>query len=86
MQKLILLLFKVQTFNFSIFFSIVKMANDDDSPSGLNPRFVKLGIFGAIIVGGVGLLLFIVLFPMSFSYLDFYEVTFWTNKNKNYHY
>ena len=34
----------------------------------------------AIVVGGIvgviGLLLFIVLFPMSFSYLDFYEVSY----------
>jgi hypothetical protein len=36
-------------------------------------------IIGCSILLGIGLLLFLVLFPMSFSYLDFYEVNFRLN-------
>ena len=42
----------------------------------------KCAFFSVAVLVGIGLLLFIILFPMSFSYLDFYEVSKLTN-NKN---
>ena len=50
----------------------IKMADSD------NAGLKKFGVGAAIVVGGLGLLLFIILFPMSFSYLDFYEVSFFS--------
>jgi len=56
------------------------MADENEGSNRINRRFnggsglVKGGVGCGIIVLGIGLLLFIVLFPMSFSYLDFFEV------------
>lgn len=47
------------------------MADNDNENRG---RLIKGGVGCGLILLGIGLLLFIVLFPMSFSYLDFYEV------------
>lgn len=40
----------------------------------MSDRALKIGIVSAAIVGVIGLLLLIILLPISFSYLDFYEV------------
>jgi hypothetical protein len=45
-----------------------------DNNSENRGRLIKGGAGCGLILLGIGLLLFIVLFPMSFSYLDFYEV------------
>ena len=37
-------------------------------------KLVKMGILGAIVIGIIGAILLVILLPMSFSYLDFYEV------------
>lgn len=38
-------------------------------------KLVKMGILGAIVIGIIGAILLVILLPMSFSYLDFYEVS-----------
>lgn len=39
-------------------------------------KLVKMGILGAIVIGIIGAILLVILLPMSFSYLDFYEYGF----------
>ncbi len=42
----------------------------------MNERALKIGIVSAAVAGVIGLLLLVILLPISFSYLDFYEVNF----------
>ena len=45
-------------------------------------KLVKMGILGGIIIGVLGTILLVILLPMSFSYLDFFEVRFFINYNR----
>lgn len=38
-------------------------------------KLVKMGVIAAAVVGVIGAILLVILLPMSFSYLDFYEVS-----------
>ena len=45
-----------------------------DNEGNRDPKKIAITVGGVVL--GIGLLLFLILFPMSFSYLDFYEVSF----------